>query len=277
LINTVRFPDGGAVPALGLGTWRMGEDPSAKTQETAALRKGVELGMTVVDTAEMYGDGETETLLGHALQGLRDQVFLVSKVYPQNAGRGRIERACEASLRRLRTNHLDLYLLHWRGAVPLAETIEGMEALVAAGKIARWGVSNFDKSDMDELLRAGGGACAANQILYNITERGPEFALLPDLADRGIPAMAYSPVGQGDLPTSGALSDVAKRHGVTPYQVALAWVLRDPNTIAIPKAADVRHVQENRRAADLILAPEDFASLDAEFAPPTRKTRLAML
>jgi diketogulonate reductase-like aldo/keto reductase len=277
LINTARFPDGSTVPALGLGTWRMGEEPGAQARETEALRRGVELGMTLVDTAEMYGDGATETLLGHALQGLRDQVFLVSKVYPQNAGRGRIEKACEASLRRLKTDHLDLYLLHWRGSVPLAETIEGMEALIAAGKIRRWGVSNFDKSDMDELLKAGGQACATNQILYNITERGPEFALLPELAQRRIPAMAYSPVGQGDLPTSGALSTLAKRYGVSAYQVALAWVLRDPNTIAIPKAADVGHVEENWRAADLVLTPDDLATLDAEFAPPTRKTRLAML
>ncbi|HTK35515.1 MAG TPA: aldo/keto reductase [Caulobacteraceae bacterium] len=273
----VRFPDGAAVPALGLGTWRMGEDPRAKSRETEALRKGVELGMTLVDTAEMYGDGATETLLGHALEGLRDRVFLVSKVYPQNAGRGRIEKACEASLRRMRTDHLDLYLLHWRGSVPLAETIEGMQALVAAGKIARWGVSNFDQSDMADLMKAGGAGCAANQILYNVTQRGPEFALLPDLAQRHIPAMAYSPVGQGDLPTSGALAAVARRHGVSPYQVALAWVLRDPNTIAIPKAAEVRHVEENRRAADLVLTGEDLVALDAEFAPPTRKTRLAML
>ena len=217
------------VPTLGQGTWRMGEQAGLRAQESAALRKGVELGMTLIDTAEMYGDGATETLLGDALAGLRDQVFLVSKVYPQNAGRGRIEKACEASLKRLKTDHLDLYLLHWRGSVPLAETIEGMEALIRAGKIKAWGVSNFDTSDMDELRKAGGEACATNQILYNITERGPEFALLPELAQRHIPAMAYSPVGQGDLPKGGALAAVAKRHGVTAYQVALAWVLRDPN------------------------------------------------
>jgi diketogulonate reductase-like aldo/keto reductase len=168
----------------------MGEDARLRRQEIAALRAGVDLGMTLIDTAEMYGDGATETLLGEALAGLRDRVFLVSKVYPQNAGRGRIERACEASLRRLKTDRIDLYLLHWRGSVPLAETIEGMEALIAAGKIQRWGVSNLDSDDMEELVRAGGDDCATNQILYNITERGAEFALMPQLAQRHIPVMA---------------------------------------------------------------------------------------
>jgi diketogulonate reductase-like aldo/keto reductase len=255
----------------------MGEDSRLRAREITALRRGVELGMTLIDTAEMYGDGATETLLGDALDGLRDQVFLVSKVYPQNAGRGRIEKACEASLKRLKTDRLDLYLLHWRGSIPLAETVEGMEALKTAGKIAAWGVSNFDKADMDDLRKAGGEACAANQILYNITERGPEFSLLPELAQRGVAAMAYSPVGQGDLPTSGALAEIARQHGATAYQIALAWVLRDPNTIAIPKASSIQHVEENRQAADLVLTATDFATLDAEFAPPTRKTRLAML
>jgi diketogulonate reductase-like aldo/keto reductase len=277
MMRSFDFPTQAQVPPIGQGTWRMGEAPSRRTQETAALRRGVELGMTLIDTAEMYGDGETETFLGEALSGLRDQLFLVSKVYPQNAGRGRIERACEASLKRLKTDHLDLYLLHWRGSIRLAETIGGMEALVRAGKIKAWGVGNFDPDDMDELRKAGGEACAANQILYNIIERGPEFALLPDLAKHHIPAMAYSPVGQGDLPIQGALAEVARRHGVTAYQVALAWVLRDPNVIAIPKASAIQHVEENRAAADLNLTTEDFAALDAVFAPPTRKTRLAML
>ncbi len=276
-MRTIDLPSGAPVAALGQGTWRMGEDPSRRAQEIAALRAGVELGLTLIDTAEMYGDGATETLLGEALTSLRDQVFLVSKVYPQNSGRGRIERACEASLRRLKTDHLDLYLLHWRGSIPLSETIEGMEALVRAGKIRAWGVSNFDTADMAELFKAGGEACATNQILYNITERGPEFELLPELARRRIPAMAYSPVGQGNLPIAGALAKVADRHGATAYQIALAWVLGDPNVVAIPKAATVRHVEENRRAADLVLTPEDLAALDAEFTPPTRKTRLAML
>ena len=276
-MRAVTLPDGSSVPALGQGTWRMGEDARLHSREIRALRTGVELGMTLIDTAEMYGDGETEALVGEALAGIRDQVFLVSKVYPHNAGRGPIERACEASLRRLKTDRLDLYLLHWRGAVPLAETVEGMQALVAAGKIARWGVSNFDRRDMDELQRAGGDGCATNQILYNVTERGPEFELLPALRQGGIPVMAYSPLGQGRLPPSPALAAVAARHGVTPFQVALAWVLRDPNAIAIPKAGEEAHVREMRRAADLVLTADDLAEIDRDFPPPSRKTPLAML
>jgi diketogulonate reductase-like aldo/keto reductase len=205
-MRTVTFPDSTPVPALGQGTWRMGEDQRLRKQETAALRAGIDLGMTLIDTAEMYGDGATETFLGEALAGLRDRIFLVSKVYPQNAGRGRIERACEASLQRLKTDRLDLYLLHWRGSVPLAETIEGMEALVRAGKSRRWGVSNLDHGDMEQLFRAGGDACATDQVLYNVTERGAEFDLLPQLGQRKIPAMAYSPVSQGRLPPSPALA-----------------------------------------------------------------------
>jgi diketogulonate reductase-like aldo/keto reductase len=277
MMRNVAFPDGSTVPALGQGTWMMGEDARLRRQEIEALRTGVDLGMTLIDTAEMYGDGDTETLLGEALDGIRDQVFLVSKVYPQNAGRGRIERACEASLRRLKTDHLDLYLLHWRGSVPLAETVEGMQALVAAGKIRRWGVSNLDVGDMDELRRTGGDGCAVNQVLYNVGERGVEFDLLPELKRRGVPMMAYSPVAQGRLPKSRALSAVAERRGATPHQVALAWALRDPAVIVIPKAADEAHVRDNRAAADLVLTAEDLAEIDADFPPPSRKTRLAML
>jgi diketogulonate reductase-like aldo/keto reductase len=255
----------------------MGEDARLRQQEIATLRAGVDLGLTLIDTAEMYGEGATEALLGEALAGLRDRVFLVSKVYPHNAGRGRIERACEASLRRLKTDHLDLYLLHWRGSVRLAETVEGMQALVASGKIARWGVSNLDRGDMEDLFRAGGEACATNQILYNVTERGAEFDLLPLLNDRRIPTMAYSPIGQGRLPRSPALSAIARRRGATPFQIALAWVLRDPTVIAIPKAADAAHLHDNRRALDLALTAEDLAAIDADFPPPSRKSRLAML
>ncbi len=276
-MRLVKLPDQTDVPALGQGTWRMGEDAGRREEEIAALRTGIDLGMTLIDTAEMYGDGATETLLGDALEGVRDQVFLVSKVYPHNAGRGRIEKACESSLRRLKTDRLDLYLLHWRGSVPLEETIEGMDALIKAGKIRRWGVSNFDTADMEQLLRAGGQACATNQILYNVTERGAEFDLLPRLAEHGTPAMAYSPIGQGELPTSPGLSAVAGRHDATPFQVALAWVLRDPRIIAIPKAGDAAHVADNRRALDLSLTSEDLAAIDADFPAPTRKTRLAML
>jgi len=205
MIRSVTLPDQTPVPALGLGTWRMGEDTRLRTQEIAALRAGVDLGMTLIDTAEMYADGATEQLLGEALNGLRERVFLVSKVYPQNSGRGRIEKACNDSLRRLRTDRLDLYLLHWRGSVPLVEVVEGMEALISSGKIRRWGVSNLDTRDMQELFDAGGEACATNQVLYNVTERGPEFDLLPQLEARRIPAMAYSPIRQGHLPNSPAL------------------------------------------------------------------------
>ena len=276
-MRTVTLPDRTDVSALGQGTWRMGEDARRREQEIVALRSGIDLGMTLIDTAEMYGDGATETLVGEALAGVRDQVFLVSKVYPQNAGRGRLERACEASLRRLRTDRLDLYLLHWRGSVPLAETIEGMEALIRAGKIRRWGVSNFDGSDMEELFLAGGQGCTTNQVLYNVTERGAEFDLLPLMAEHHMPVMAYSPISQGELPTMPNFLAVAKRHDATPFQVALAWVLRDPQVIAIPKAGTVAHVADNRRALDLSLTPEDFAWIDADFPPPAHKTRLAML
>ena len=255
----------------------MGEASVRRRSEIEALRLGVELGMSVIDTAEMYGDGATETFLGEALIGLRDMVTLVSKVYPQNAGRGRIERACEASLKRLRTDRLDLYLLHWRGSVPLAETVEGLEALKHAGKIRTWGVSNLDPDDMDELAAAGGLACATDQVLYNLTRRGPEYDLLPSLAERGVPVTAYSPVEQGRLPRGGALGRVAERHGVSPFQVALAWVVRDGRVLAIPKAADSAHVRDNLAAADLRLSAEDLAELDADFPPPQRATPLAML
>jgi diketogulonate reductase-like aldo/keto reductase len=255
----------------------MGEKSARRASETAALRTGIELGMTLIDTAEMYGEGATESFLGEALSGLRDEVFLVSKAYPQNAGRKSLPHACEASLKRLRTDRLDLYLLHWRGHIPLAETVEAMEALKAAGKIRSWGVSNLDLADMRELERAGGRGCATDQILYNITRRGPEFDLLPALAALGQPAMAYSPVEQGGLPSGGALQLVADRHGATPYQVALAWAIRTPHVIAIPKASDIQHVKENRGAAELTLTAADLAVLDAAFPPPTRKTELQML
>ena len=276
-MRVVTLPGGDQVPAIGEGTWRMGEDPRGKKAEAEALQVGIELGMTLIDTAEMYGDGATESFLGETLGGLRQQVFLVSKVYPQNAGRDRLERACDVSLKRLRTDWLDLYLLHWRGPIPLAETVEGMEALKAAGKIRAWGVSNLDTAYMEELIRAGGQACATDQVLYNVTRRGPEFDLLPMLERSAIPVMAYSPVEQGNLPATGALQTVAERHGVTAYQVALAWVTRSPGVIAIPKASDIKHVRENRAAAELQLSPEDLNEINAAYPPPARKTRLAML
>lgn len=276
-MKTVTFPNGETVPALGQGTWMMGERHDRRNAEIAALRTGVELGMTLVDTAEMYGDGASEMLVGDALHDVRDRLFLVSKAYPQNASRKRLGVACEASLKRLKTDRLDLYLLHWRGSVPLGETIEAMQVLQAAGKIRHWGVSNLDTDDMEELVAAGGGACATDQVLYNLSRRGPEHDLLPWLDRRGMPVMAYSPVEQGRLIADPILVRVAKTIGATPAQVALAWVMQRDGVIAIPKAATVAHVQENRAAADLVLMPDDLAALDAAFPRPRGRHPLDML
>ncbi|WP_269510530.1 aldo/keto reductase [Burkholderia sp. IMCC1007] len=277
-IATVVLPNGETIPKLGLGTWEMGERPARRADEIAALREGVELGMTLVDTAEMYGDGATEELVGDALAGLRDDVFLVSKVYPHHASRRGVVAACDASLKRLRTDRLDLYLLHWRGSVPLEETVEGFDALQRAGKIRHWGVSNFDTADMAELVdHAGGGACATNQILYNIARRGPEFDLLPWLADRRIPAMAYSPVDHGRLPKRSPLDEIARLRGVSVMRVALAWVLAQPGVFAIPKASRIEHVRDNRAALDFVFSDDERAQLDAYFRPPRSKRALEML
>jgi diketogulonate reductase-like aldo/keto reductase len=276
-MNSIHFPDGTQVPALGQGTWQMAEQPAKRADELAALRAGIELGLTLIDTAEMYADGESERLVGEALRGLREQVFLVSKAYPQNASRKQLPLACEASLKRLGTDRLDLYLLHWRGRVPLAETVEAMEKLVAEGKIRRWGVSNLDTADMQELVAAGGKACATDQVLYNLTRRGPEYDLLPWLASHGMPVMAYSPVEQGRLVNNRQLRDIAANLGATPPQVALAWVLHHDQVLTIPKAGRVAHVQENRAAADLRLSASDLAALDAAFPRPTQRRALEML
>lgn len=276
-MKTVTLPGGATVPALGQGTWKMAERHDRRAAEVAALRIGIELGMTLIDTAEMYADGAAETLVGEAIADVRDQVFIVSKAYPQNASRDRLRRACEASLKRLATDRIDLYLLHWRGSVPLAETVEAMERLRASGLIRRWGVSNLDADDMAELVAAGGTRCAADQILYNLTRRGPEIDLMPWLAQRGIAAMAYSPVEQGRLVRDERLAGIAMRHGVNPAQVALAWVLRRDGMIAIPKAGTVEHVRENRAAADLVLRDDDLITLDAAFPRPRERGALEML
>lgn len=276
-MKTVTLPGGEIVPALGQGTWKMAERSDRRAAELAALRAGIDLGMTVIDTAEMYADGAAETLVGEAVAGIRDRVFLVSKAYPQNASRDRLRRACEASLKRLATDRIDLYLLHWRGAVPLAETVEAMERLRASGHIRHWGVSNLDSDDMAELVAAGGTGCAADQILYNLTRRGPERDLLPWLNDRGIATMAYSPVEQGRLVCDERLSAIATRRGASAAQVALAWTLRRDGMIAIPKAGTVEHVRDNRAAADLVLDADDVAALDAVFPPPNRRRPLEML
>ncbi len=277
MIRQIRLPDGELIPALGQGTWRMGERPGERANEIAAIREGVALGMSLIDTAEMYGDGATESFLAEALAGLREQVFLVSKAYPHNASRDRLMRSCDASLKRLNTDWIDLYLLHWRGQVPLAETVAGMQALQAAGKVRHWGVSNLDLDDMEELTAAGGGACATDQVLYNLARRGPEFDLLPWLADRRIPPMAYSPVEQGRLARSAELTRIAQAMGAAPLQVALAWVLRLRDVIAIPKSGDVMHVQQNHGALDLVLSDDELAALDDAFPPPRNKSPLEML
>jgi len=277
MVRRVALPDGTNVSALGQGTWKMAERPGRRAEEVEALRLGIELGMTLIDTAEMYGEGEAEILIGEAIKGKRDDVFLVSKVYPYNASRQGVADACDRSLRRLNTDCLDLYLLHWRGSVPLTETVEGFETLRRTGKIRRWGVSNFDVGDMEELFRAGGKACAANQILYNLSRRGPEYDLMPWMAEKRIPVMAYSRIEQGRLLRPSALEGIARKHDATIFQVALAWVLRRPDVIAIPKAGSAEHVRENRGALDITLDAGDLAAIDGSFKPPRRTTPLEMI
>jgi len=272
------WPDGTTVPALGLGTWKMGEVSARAARETAALSLGIDLGMTLVDTAEMYGDGGAEEVVARAIAARRDRVFVVSKVYPHNAGRKSAVTACERSLRRLRTDRLDLYLLHWRGRIPLGETVDAFERLRAAGKILRWGVSNFDTADMRELCALpDGGHCATNQVLYHLGERGIEWELLPWMRGRRMPAMAYSPLGQGALLRMPRLAAIARQARTTPAQLALRWLLRCPDVIAIPESADPDHVRANRAAAGIPLDRSTIAELDAAFPPPSGRTPLAML
>lgn len=266
------------VPVLGQGTWGMGETPASRKNEIDALRAGLDIGMRVIDTAEMYGDGAAEELVGKAILGRRSEAFLTTKVLPGNATRRGTIAACDRSLRRLGTDHIDLYLLHWRGATPLAETLDAFEALVSAGKIRAWGVSNFDVADMEELVGLPGGtAVAANQVLYNLTRRGIEYDLLPWCEQRNIPVMAYSPLEQGRLLADPELQRIAAAHTATPAQVALAWVLRRDRMIAIPKAGTAGRVRQNRLAPDLALTQDDFAALDRAFPPPSRKRPLEMI
>ena len=271
------LPSGETVPALGQGTWMMAERGGHKG-DVAALRLGVELGMTLIDTAEMYGEGKVESLVGEAVAGIRDKVFLVSKVYPHNASRKGVAVACTRSLRRLNTDRLDLYLVHWRGNIRLEETVAGFEDLKRAGKIRHWGVSNFDTSDMEELFRVpAGGACAANQILYNLARRGCEYELTPWLERHRIPVMAYSPFEQGRLQVARALEHVAGAHNATPYQIAIAWLLGKPNTIVIPKSGCEAHVRENRKAADIRLTKADLDALDGAYKPPCKRKSLDVI
>lgn len=277
-MRTVTLSDGTLVPALGQGTWCMADNAHQRKAEIDALRCGIELGMTLIDTAEMYGDGRAEELVGEAITGQRDKVFLVSKVLPDNASRHGTVAACERSLRRLGTDSLDLYLLHWRGGIPLEETLEAFTALVRDGKIRRWGVSNFDLSDMEELAALDAGpTVAANQVLYNLTRRGIEYDLLPWCARRGIPTMAYSPIEQGRLLRQPVVKEIADRHSVMPVQVALAWALRREDVIVIPKAGQIGHMRQNRAALDLMLAQEDLDRLDDAYPPPTAPHPLEMI
>jgi len=275
---TVRLTDGTNVPALGLGTWRMGESARTRKREVAALRAGIDVGMTLFDTAEMYGDGRAEEVLAKAIDGRRDDVFVVSKVYPHNAGARSAIAACERSLQRLRTDRLDLYLLHWRGRIPLAETVGAFERLRRDGKIMRWGVSNFDTADMDELLALPDGAqCAVNQVLYHVGERGIEFSLLPLCRKRSIAVMAYAPVGEGALLRNAALLRIAGAAGISVAQLALAWLLRREHVISIPQTSDVVHVHENRAATAITLSSATIDAIDAAFPPPIRASRLAVI
>ncbi|MEU1589582.1 aldo/keto reductase [Micromonospora sp. NPDC005710] len=274
---SIELPSGENMPVLGQGTWYLGERPARRRDELAALHAGLDLGMTLIDTAEMYGDGASEELVGEAISGRRADVFLVDKVLPSNASRQGTMQACRRSLQRLGVDLIDLYLLHWRGQHPLAETIEAFAELVDAGDIGQWGVSNFDLSDMSELLDAGGDDCATNQILYNLTRRGPEYDLLPWLREHRIPVMAYSPIEQGRLLGHHQVAEIAARHGVTPAQVALAWVLRQDMVAAIPRSSNAEHTRDNAEARDLQLTEEDVAALDTAFPSPTGPQPLDML
>ncbi|PLT19423.1 MULTISPECIES: aldo/keto reductase [Ralstonia] len=277
-MKQVTLPDGERVPALGMGTWNMGDRPAARAEEIATLRLGLDLGLRLIDTAEMYGEGLSETLIGEAIAGRRDEVFLVSKVYPHNATRRGIAAACERSLQRLGTDRLDLYLLHWRGSVPLEETVQGLQALQREGKIRHYGVSNLDLSDMEELWEVpGGDAVAVNQLLYNLSRRGIEWDLLPWLRQRRVPVMAYSPIEQARLLRHPKLVGFARECGMTPAQVALAWLLARDDIIAIPKTGHRRRLKENVGALSHTLTAEQLAALDDIFPPPKGPRALEML
>jgi diketogulonate reductase-like aldo/keto reductase len=269
---------GHSVPRLGQGTWNIGDSAAKRASEIATLRRGIELGMTLIDTAEMYGSGRSEQLVGEAIAPFRNRVQLVSKVLPSNASIDGTIRACEASLKRLQVEIIELYLLHWRGRYPLRDTVEAFERLLEQGKIRSWGVSNFDVDDMEELFALPGGeACAANQVLYNPEHRGIEYDLLPWCRRHNVTVMAYSPVGQGGrLLASAALRGIARKHRVSPVQVALAWCLRQP-ILAIPKASSIAHVEENAAAEALELDAQDLVQIDSSFSAPKRKQPLAML
>jgi diketogulonate reductase-like aldo/keto reductase len=275
----VRFPDGETVPALGAGTYRMGETAAAREREIGALQLALDAGVRVVDTAEMYADGGAERIVGAALRGgRRDQAFVVTKVLPSNASRHGVMAACERSLARLGIERIDLYLLHWRGATPLAQTVEAFERLIGQGKIARWGVSNFDLPDMQEVMGLPAAPhCSADQVYYSAARRGVEFDLLPWLRERAVPLMAYCPFDEGRLLGDAVLAALARKHGTSAAQVALAWLLGRPGVIAIPKAGSRAHQQENNAARALKLDADDLAQIDRRWPPPARKQPLAIV
>ena len=277
-VRTTTLPSGDAIPVLGLGTWHMAEDSRRRDDELSALRQGLDLGLALIDTAEMYGEGDAEELVGEAIKGRRDEVFLVSKVLPSHARHDATVRACEGSLRRLGTDQLDLYLLHWRGSTPLEETLDAFTTLLEEGKIRHWGVSNFEPADMEELVGLPGGEdVATNQVLYNLSRRGIEWDLLAWCRARRLPIMAYSPIEQGRLLGHSVLRAVADRHDATPAQVAVAWVLRHGHVITVPKAGTPAHVRENYAALEVELTEEDLDELDRSFRPPTGPQPLEML
>lgn len=287
-MHRLDLPGGGGLPALGLGTWRFGESADTQAAEVGAVRRAIELGYRLIDTAEMYGEGGAETVVGRAVADAiragdvrRDELTLVSKVYPHNASRSGTPQACDRSRRRLGQDRIDLYLLHWRGSHPLAHTVAALQALADAGAIGRWGVSNFDLDDMLELQTVvgdvGASPCATNQVYYSPSERGPEFALLPWMRGRAVPLMAYSPIDQGSLAAHDTLAAIGRERGLTAAQVALAWGVSQPGVLAIPKATSEAHLRENLAAADVVLTDEDRRRIDARFKPPKRKTPLAMI
>jgi diketogulonate reductase-like aldo/keto reductase len=277
-MRTVKLNTGETIPALGLGTWHMGESRQSRAAEVKALQLGVDLGLTLIDTAEMYGEGGAEEVVAEAMAGRREKLYLVSKVYPHNASRAGAITACERSLKRLKTDRLDLYLLHWRGSYPLAETVAAFEQLKKDGKIKSWGVSNLDAGDMKELAGVPNGkACVSNQVLYHLGSRGIEFDLLPACQKANVMVMAYSPLGQGPLLRKPAIVTLGQKHRCDPAAIALAWVLRQPGVVAIPKATNLDHVRANASALTITLDADDLEALDAAFPPPKASTGLAML
>ncbi len=283
LKQTITLPDGTLLPAIGQGTWNMGDDASRRTEEIAALQAGIDAGMTLIDTAEMYGEGRSEELIGEAIRGRRDEVFLVSKVYPHHAGGKKLVQSCEQSLKRLGTDHLDLYLLHWRGRIPLQETVEGMQRLIEDGKIRRWGVSNLDVDDMNELMRIEGAEqCAVNQVLYHLGSRGIEYDLLPWQQEHRMPVMAYSPLAQAgslrrELIQHPVVQQIADEHDAEPFQIMLSWCIRSGSVMAIPKASTVEHASSNAESANIKLSEQQLRQLDEAFPAPQHKVPLDMI